>query len=113
LAPDVRGGHGYRGNCRRVDSTFQHSQHPKPGELTIYGNAITRVLLAAMNGSAAASAAGRINVGYFHRFEFKLAAMAGGRNPDCTALLPLAKRLAKPGPEPEPDNPDRTQPTNP
>jgi len=95
-----------------VYSTFQHSQHPKPGELTIYGNAITRVLLAAENGRAAASRGRRINVGYFRRFELKLAATAGGRNPDCTALLPLAKRLAKPGPEPERDNPDRIQPIN-
>jgi hypothetical protein len=94
-----------------VCSTFQQFQHSKPGELTIYGNAITRVLLAAVNRSAAAGRGGRINVGYFRRFELKLAATAGGGNPDCTALLPLAKRLAKPGPEP--DNPDRTQPTNP
>jgi hypothetical protein len=28
---------------------FQRSQHPKPGELTIYGNAITKVVLAAAN----------------------------------------------------------------
>jgi len=67
-------------------------------------------LLAAENGRAAASAAGRINVGYFRRFELKLAATAGGGNPDCTALLPLAKRLAKP--EPERDNPDKIQPIN-
>jgi hypothetical protein len=93
---------------------IQHSQHPKPGELTIYGNAITRVLLAAANRAllqAAAGGCGQVRVGYFRRFELKLTATAGGGNPDCTALLPLAKRLAKP--EPEPDNPDRTQPTNP
>jgi hypothetical protein len=88
---------------------MQHFQHSKPGELTIYGNAITKVLLAAENRAVAAGRRVRINVGYFRRFELKLAATAGGGNPDHTALLPLAKRLARR----EPDNPNGTLPINP
>jgi hypothetical protein len=47
---------------------FQRSQHPKPGELTIYGNAITKVVLAAANEGATAGHSGllrQVRVGYF------------------------------------------------
>jgi hypothetical protein len=46
-----------------VGSTFQHSQRSKPSELTIYGNAITRVLLAAANEGANVGRSGRLEAG--------------------------------------------------
>ncbi|WP_158940315.1 hypothetical protein [Burkholderia sp. S171] len=91
--------------------SIQHFQHSKPGESTVYGNAITRVLLAAENRGVVVGRSERINVGPFCRFELKLADTAGGGNVDCTTLLPLAKRLASRGLER--DNPERTQPINP
>jgi len=89
--------------------SIQHSQHSTPGELTIYGNAITRVLLAVENEGAAAGRCKRLYVGFSGRFELKLAATAGGGNPDCTVLLPLAK----PPPSPSQTTPTKTQPINP
>jgi hypothetical protein len=56
-------------------------QHSKPGEVTVYGNAITRLLLAAADVSAAASRGGQLDVGYSHRFELKLTGTACGSNP--------------------------------
>jgi hypothetical protein len=60
-------------------------QHSKPGEVTVYGNAITRVLLAVVDEGAGEGRGGQLYVGYSRRFELKLTGTACGSNPGLRA----------------------------
>jgi hypothetical protein len=91
---------------------IQHPQPSKPSELTIYGNAITRVLLAVVNEALLQATASGLTSDIFVdlNLNWPLRLATGIRiAPRCCRWRNAHIRLTRR----EPDNPDRTQPTDP